>query len=60
MKRTEIIINDISMVVRIPTISQKSNGEYSISGYGDVRMVDPRKLAKFLEKHIKTEDLIED
>lgn len=63
MKKTEIIINDISMVVRIPSIAASATygyTKYEVNGYEDVKIVDPTKLAAFLEKHVKTEDLIED
>lgn len=63
MKKTEIIINDISMVVRIPTLSVSNRHgypEYEVNGYQDVKFVDPEKLALFLEKHVKNEELVEE
>lgn len=63
MKKTEIIINDISMTVRIPSLSVSNTSgypKYEVNGYQDIKFVDPEKLALFLEKHVKTEDLIEE
>jgi len=69
MKKVDIIKNDITKTIVVPVIKNAplSNGgawlgsaSDLIVGFEFVEVVDPTKLAKFFEKHIKTSDLVEE
>lgn len=68
MKKLDIIVNDISKTIVTPIVKNAPSpiggvwlGSASdlIIGFEFTKVVDPEKLAIFLEKHIKDTELVE-
>ncbi len=63
MTKEEIILNEITTEVSVPSGVKKSEGitsELYILEHSNSTRVDPRKLAKLLAKLVKKEDLLEE